>query len=105
MPEERGRAAVDLRGWLERFVREEGFLARYPYYAHVVAALECVIDPSYPLIHPIYDYDLKHRARAHVTRRVPPALVRPHYLTLPGLNRISQRGMKWSCASWTKSAT
>ena len=40
--------AIDLRGWLERFVREEGFLARYPYYAHVVAALECVIDPSVP---------------------------------------------------------
>ncbi|AKF03121.1 VWA-like domain-containing protein [Sandaracinus amylolyticus] len=38
----------DLRGWLEGFVRESGFLARYPYYAHVVASLEPVLDPSVP---------------------------------------------------------
>ncbi|MDQ3035464.1 MAG: VWA-like domain-containing protein [Myxococcota bacterium] len=37
-----------LRAWLERFVLEDGFLARYPYYAHVIAALEPVADPSVP---------------------------------------------------------
>ncbi|MET0593719.1 MAG: D-alanine--D-alanine ligase, partial [Polyangiaceae bacterium] len=39
--------------------------------------VECVIDPAYPHTHPINDYDLKHRARQHVTRRVPPALPAP----------------------------
>lgn len=40
--------APDLSGWLQGFVRGEAFLARYPYYAHVVAALEPVADPSVP---------------------------------------------------------
>ena len=38
----------DLRPWLERFVRDAGFLSRYPYYAHVLAGLEPVADPSVP---------------------------------------------------------
>ncbi len=38
----------DLRAWLARFVQEAGFLARYPYYAHVLANLEPVADPSVP---------------------------------------------------------
>jgi predicted metal-dependent peptidase len=38
--------ASDLRGWLEAFVFESGFFARYPYYAHVLAQLEPVLDPS-----------------------------------------------------------
>ncbi|MDB4971932.1 MAG: hypothetical protein JWN48_273 [Myxococcaceae bacterium] len=38
----------DLRGWLDRYVREEHFLERYPYYAHVLAAVEPVADPSVP---------------------------------------------------------
>ena len=28
-------AAPDLRAWLDAFVHEQGFLSRYPYYAHV----------------------------------------------------------------------
>jgi predicted metal-dependent peptidase len=48
----RGRASTttlpDLRGWLDRYVREEHFLSRYPYYAHVLAAVEPVADPSVP---------------------------------------------------------
>jgi predicted metal-dependent peptidase len=40
--------AGDLRAWLSAFVRESGFLARYPYYAHVVAHLTPVADPSVP---------------------------------------------------------
>ena len=40
------REAEDLRRWLHAFVFEGGFLARYPYYAHVLASLEPVLDPS-----------------------------------------------------------
>jgi predicted metal-dependent peptidase len=43
-------AAPDLRGWLDAFVREEGFLSRYPYYAHVLAAITPVADPSVPVM-------------------------------------------------------
>lgn len=38
----------DLRSWLSTFVHEQHFLMRYPYYAHVLAALEPVLDPSVP---------------------------------------------------------
>lgn len=38
----------DLRVWLDAFVREEGFLRRYPYYAHVLAGITPVHDPSVP---------------------------------------------------------
>jgi predicted metal-dependent peptidase len=37
-----------LRAWLAAFGQEQHFLARYPYYAHVLAALEPVLDPSVP---------------------------------------------------------
>jgi predicted metal-dependent peptidase len=37
-----------LRAWLDEFVRQEEFLLRYPYYAHVIAALDPVLDPSVP---------------------------------------------------------
>lgn len=40
----------ELHQWLQSFVREQGFLARYPYYAHVIAALIPVADPSVPLM-------------------------------------------------------
>lgn len=42
------RRASDLSRWLHDFVRESGFLARYPYYAHIVARLAPVADPSVP---------------------------------------------------------
>jgi predicted metal-dependent peptidase len=38
----------DLRGWLDAFVQEQHFLARYPYYAHLLASVEPVLDPSVP---------------------------------------------------------
>jgi predicted metal-dependent peptidase len=38
----------DLRAWLSAFVQEQHFLSRYPYYAHVLAGLEPVSDPSVP---------------------------------------------------------
>lgn len=38
----------DLRAWLAAFVKEQHFLERYPYYAHVLVALEPVLDPSVP---------------------------------------------------------
>ena len=40
--------AHDLAPWLAAFVREAGFLARYPYYAHALAQLVPVADPSVP---------------------------------------------------------
>jgi predicted metal-dependent peptidase len=47
----------DLRAWLHEFVHEQHFLAKYPYYAHVLAALEPVLDPSVPWLgislHPV----------------------------------------------------
>lgn len=39
---------TELRRWLDAYTREDGFLARYPYYAHVLAALEPVADPMVP---------------------------------------------------------
>jgi len=44
------REAPNLRGWLESFVFESGFFARYPYYAYVLAQLEPVLDPSVALV-------------------------------------------------------
>ncbi len=44
------RDAPNLRGWLESFVFESGFFARYPYYAYVLAQLEPVLDPSVELV-------------------------------------------------------
>jgi predicted metal-dependent peptidase len=41
---------VDLRAWLDAFVRERGFLSRYPYYAHLLASITPVADPSVPLM-------------------------------------------------------
>src|SRR5690606_40103593 len=38
----------DLRAWLDGFVHGPAFLARYPYYAHVIARLTPVFDPSVP---------------------------------------------------------
>lgn len=40
----------DLRGWLESFVREHGFLSRYPYYASILSGITPVLDPSVPLM-------------------------------------------------------
>jgi len=40
--------AHDLAPWLANFVRDTGFLARYPYYAHALAQLVPVADPSVP---------------------------------------------------------
>jgi predicted metal-dependent peptidase len=44
----RSDAAPDLRAWLDAFVREQGFLSRYPYYAHLLASITPVADPSVP---------------------------------------------------------
>lgn len=38
----------DLRAWLDAFVHEQHFLARYPYYAHLLASVRPVLDPSVP---------------------------------------------------------
>lgn len=40
----------DLRSWLDAFVHEQHFLQRYPYYAHLLASVQPVLDPSVPLM-------------------------------------------------------
>ncbi|MFT3926131.1 MAG: VWA-like domain-containing protein [Myxococcales bacterium] len=50
-PVQRGTLETsELRGWLESYVWDQAFLARYPYYAYVLAELEPVADPSVPLM-------------------------------------------------------
>ena len=39
-------AALDLDAWLDAFLRDPGFLDRYPYYAAILAKLRPVADPS-----------------------------------------------------------
>jgi len=39
-------AASDLGAWLDAFLRDPGFLERYPYYAAILARLHPVADPS-----------------------------------------------------------
>lgn len=43
-----GAKPPSLRAWLDAYVHEARFLARYPYYAHVLAVVEPVLDPSVP---------------------------------------------------------
>jgi D-alanine--D-alanine ligase len=50
------------------------FLEGLPPLERIMTPVECVVDPAYRRVHPIYDYDLKHAARERVTRRVPPEL-------------------------------
>jgi predicted metal-dependent peptidase len=45
----------DLSGWLRGFVADPGFLARYPYYAAVLAGLSPVADPSIETMAVSYD--------------------------------------------------
>ena len=72
--------ASDLRAWLHGFVHESGFLARYPYYAHVVARLVPVADPSVPLmgvsLHAVPGQD----ARYYLHVNVDAILREPQYL-------------------------
>ncbi len=39
-------SAADLGAWLDAFLRDPGFLERYPYYAAILARLQPVADPS-----------------------------------------------------------
>jgi predicted metal-dependent peptidase len=39
-------SAMDLGAWLDAFLRDPGFLERYPYYAAILARLHPVADPS-----------------------------------------------------------
>ena len=66
--------AADLRGWLHAFVHESGFLARYPYYAHVLARLVPVADPSVPLmgvsLHAVPGHDARYYLHVNVDAMV-----------------------------------
>jgi D-alanine-D-alanine ligase len=48
--------------------------------------VECVVDPAYPRVHPIYDYDLKHEHRASMGWRGPPALPDPVLEKIRGMS-------------------
>jgi D-alanine--D-alanine ligase len=50
------------------------FLEGLPVADRIMCPVEYVVDPSYARAHAIYDYDLKHQARAHVSMRAPPRL-------------------------------
>jgi D-alanine--D-alanine ligase len=50
------------------------FLEGLPSGDRIMTPVECVVDPGYKRLRPIYDYDLKHRDRAFVQGRVPPNL-------------------------------
>jgi D-alanine--D-alanine ligase len=82
----------------------------------IMTPVECVVEPSYPRVHPIYDYDLKHGHRAAVTWRGPPALpdavlekirgISDRVVTALGLRdaakvdlRVSPNGQVWFLSS------
>lgn len=50
------------------------FLEGLPLADRVMMPLEYIIDPTYPRVHAIYDYELKHADREHVRMRVPAGL-------------------------------
>jgi D-alanine--D-alanine ligase len=50
------------------------YLEGLPPLERIMTPVECVVDPSYPRVHSIYDYALKHDDRASMTWRGPPAL-------------------------------
>jgi D-alanine-D-alanine ligase len=50
------------------------YLEGLPPLERIMTPVECVVDPSYPRVHAIYDYDLKHDDRGSMTWRGPPAL-------------------------------
>ena len=66
--------STDLRAWLHAFVHESGFLARYPYYAHVLARLVPVADPSVPMmgvsLHAVPGQDARYYLHVNVDGRV-----------------------------------
>jgi len=64
------------------------FLEGLPPLEKIMTPVECFVDPHYARVHAIYDYDLKHDARASVTWRVPPELPGP---VLERIHGISER--------------
>jgi D-alanine-D-alanine ligase len=50
------------------------YLEGLPPLERIMTPVECVVDASYPRVHTIYDYDLKHDDRGSMTWRGPPAL-------------------------------
>jgi D-alanine-D-alanine ligase len=54
----------------------------------IMTPVEYVIDAAYPNSRAIFDYDLKHRERSHVTKRTPPEL---SPLTIERIRGMTQR--------------
>jgi D-alanine-D-alanine ligase len=50
------------------------YLEGLPPLERIMTPVECVVDPGYPHVHTIYDYDLKHEHRTSMSWRGPPAL-------------------------------
>jgi D-alanine--D-alanine ligase len=64
------------------------FLEGLPPLERIMTPVEYVIDAAYPNSRAIFDYDLKHRERSHVTRRTPPELAP---LTIDRIRGMTQR--------------
>ncbi len=77
------RLAVDVRGWLRRIASEDGFLARYPYYASVLGSITPVLDPSVPLMGLSLHAAPGRAARYYLHVNLPEVLRDPRYV--PGL--------------------
>jgi len=50
------------------------YLEGLPPLERIMTPVECVVDSSYPRVHTIYDYELKHEAKGSMSWRGPPTL-------------------------------
>lgn len=71
---------TDLRAWLDGYVREQHFLERYPYYAHVLASVEPVADPSVPAMGVSLHGELGRGGRYYLHVNIDQMLREPLYL-------------------------
>ncbi len=74
------RSEIDLRAWLDAFVHERSFLSRYPYYAHVLASIVPVLDPSVPAMGVSLHAGPDGRARYYLHVNVDAVAREPQYL-------------------------
>jgi len=73
-------ASTDLHRWLQQFVREAQFLERYPYYAHALASIEPVLDPSVPAMGMSLHPERGRGARYYLHVNIEQLLREPQYL-------------------------
>jgi len=70
----------DLRAWLNDYVREQGFLARYPYYAYVLASVLPVADPSVPAMGVSLHGEMGRGGRYYLHVNIDQLMREPHFL-------------------------